>query len=60
MYGNGQAAFNCLVEILKQLFKRLALSGATGYGRDFSPKAAFFRFMKVLLQTCENGGARDR
>ena len=38
---DGKATSHCLVEVGKQLLKRIALSGAAGYGGNLSPVATF-------------------
>src|SRR5258708_39841708 len=42
---HGQAAFDCLVQILQQLFEGLAMSGAAWNGRYLGPKSAFVGLM---------------
>ena len=42
---DGEAAFNCFIDVVKQLFKCLALRGASGNGRHLSPVTTFFCFM---------------
>lgn len=42
---DGQAAFNCFIEVVKQLLKGLTLGCASGNAWHFSPETTFFCFV---------------
>ncbi|MGH9427190.1 MAG: hypothetical protein ACRD2L_12910, partial [Terriglobia bacterium] len=49
-YFNGEAALSRILEIAEQLLHRIALGGAAGNTRHFSPVTTFFSFVNYCAQ----------